>query len=409
MLWDGFLQWLSSLTLWDFLLIFWLFIIIDLARSLGKPIVILIHNLYSKKAHANPKAFFKPKISIIIPAHNEENVIVKSIQSALNADYPNKEVIVVDDGSTDKTYSLAGFYVSDGSIKLLHRDYSSGTKSGALNYGLLFATGEIVVTVDADTMIEPDALNKMLDCLSDPEVCAASGNVRILCGDSGKRNLLVRLQEYEYFLAFELGRRLNSLFGTLMIISGAFGAFRSAELKTLGQYDRDTITEDFDLTVKLRKLGKKIIYTHNAVSWTFAPDSWKSWRTQRMRWTKGEAETLWKHRNLFGIKGFDSRSVLSTYDMLFNDVILLFLRALWLVSLIIVFPNSLLYVLFLGLILYLLTETITVALAAIISKDRRNIKYLLLVPVMVLFYRPYYSLIRFKAYVNWLLKKKISW
>ncbi len=409
MLWDGFLQWLSSLTFWDFILIFWLFIIIDVTRSLGKPIAILILSQFARHDNKKTASLFKARVSIIIPAHNEEKAITKAIESALNADYPNKEVIVVDDGSTDNTYLLASFFASDHSIKLLHRDYSSGTKSGALNYGILFATGEVVVTVDADTLIEPDALNKLVDHLSDPEVCAASGNVRILCGDNGKRNLLVRIQEYEYFLAFELGRRFNSIMETMTIISGAFGAFRRAELNTLGEYDKDTITEDFDLTIKLRKLRKRIVYAPDAVSWTYAPDSWRSWRKQRIRWTKGEAETLWKHKNIFQIRGFDARSVISIYDMLFSDVILLVLRVAWLFSLFFIFPNNLLYVLVFSFILYLLIEAIVVAFVTVISKDKTRLKYMLLVPVMVLFYRPYYSLVRFIAYVQWVTKKKTSW
>lgn len=194
-----------------------------------------------------------------------------------------------------------------------------------------------------------------------------------------------------------------------MIISGAFGAFRRAELKTLGEYDKDTITEDFDLTIKLRKLRKKIIYAPEAVSWTYVPESWRSWRNQRIRWTKGEAETLWKHKNIFQIRGFDARSVISIYDMLFNDVILLVLRIAWFFSLIIIFPNSLLYVLVFSFVLYLLIEAIVVAFVTVISKNKTRLKYMLLVPLMVLFYRPYYSLVRFIAYIQWIMKKKTSW
>jgi cellulose synthase/poly-beta-1,6-N-acetylglucosamine synthase-like glycosyltransferase len=409
MFWDGFLQWLASLTFWDFLLIFWLFIIIDLARSVGKPLLLIIHDLTSKHTPKNEQVIFKPKVSIIIPAHNEEAAIVKSIESALNTDYPNKEVIVVDDGSKDKTYMLASIFASNGQIKLVHRDYSSGSKAGALNYGIIFASGDVLVTVDADTLIEPDSLGKLVNNLGDPEVSAASGNVRILCGDSGKRNLLVRFQEYEYFLAFELGRRFSSKMGTMMIISGAFGAFRSADFRSLGQYDKDTITEDFDLTIKLRKLRKKIVYNNQAVSWTFAPDNWRSWRKQRIRWTKGEAETLWKHRNVFGRKGFDYKSVVSIYDMLFSDVILLALRILWFVSLLFIFPNSILYVLFLSLLMYMLLELFSTGLTVLISRDKSNFKYLLLVPFMVLFYRPWYSFVRLRAYFDWVFKKKTNW
>lgn len=409
MVWDGFLQWLASLTLWDFILIFWLFILIDLTRSLGKPLFLIFHDLYYSNKCKKTTLIFKPKVSIIIPAHNEEKSIVKSIESALNSDYPNKEIIVVDDGSKDKTAFLASLYASKGCIKLVHRDYSSGSKAGALNYGILFASGDVFVTVDADTIVEPGGISKLVNELADPDVSAVSGNVRILGGDSGSRNLLVRLQEYEYFLAFELGRRFSSIVGTMMIISGAFGAFRSAEMKALGQYDKDTITEDFDLTIKLRKLRKKLVYINKAVSWTFAPDTLRSWRNQRIRWTKGEAETLWKHRNVFKIKGFDFTSVASIYDMLFSDVVLLVLRFAWLGSLFFIFPTSIIYVLIFSFLMYLLIEALGTVLAAFISRDKRNLKYLLYVPIMVIVYRPYYAVVRLVAYFNWVFKKKTDW
>ncbi len=409
MVWDGFLLWLSSLTLWDFILIFWLFILIDLVRTIGKPLFLIIHELCTRRRYKKASSIFTPKVSIIIPAHNEESAIVKSIESALKADYPNKEIIVVDDNSEDKTNMLASFYAANGQIKLVHRDYSSGSKAGALNYGILFASGDILVTVDADTIIEPNAINLLVAELGDANVSAVSGNVRILGGDRGARNLLVRLQEYEYFLAFELGRRFSSIIGTMMIISGAFGAFRSAEMKALGQYDKDTITEDFDLTLKLRKLRKKLVYNNRAVSWTFCPDTWRVWRNQRIRWTKGEAETLWKHRNVFRTRGFDFVSVVSVYDMLFNDVVLLVLRAVWLVSLVFIFPSSLLYVLIFSFIMYLAVEFLGTVLAVLLSGEKHNLRHLFFVPVMVLFYRPYYSLVRLRAYFNWISKKKTDW
>ena len=407
--WDNFTVWLSNLSILDIILIFWLFIAIDGTRSIGKPLFLIAHSLYTKLKPKKTQPNFNPKISIIIPAYNEENAITKSIESTLNAEYENKEIIVVDDGSKDKTYQLANFFAADGRIKLVHRDYSSGTKAGALNYGILFASGEVLVTVDADTMIEKNALKEIVKTLSDPQVIAASGKVSILSGEDGSKNLLVRLQEYEYFMAFEAGRPFNSVMGTMMIISGAFGAFRGEEMKTLGQYDKDTITEDFDLTIKLRKIGKKIVYTDKAIAWTLAPYKWKSWRRQRIRWTRGEAETLWKHRNVFQRKGFDVRSVVSTYDMLFMDVILLVLRAGWLVSLIYFFQTSLIYVLLLNLLLYFALELFAVALAVTHSRQIRDLKHMLLVPLMVLIYRPYYAIIRLRAYFDWLRKKKSDW
>jgi cellulose synthase/poly-beta-1,6-N-acetylglucosamine synthase-like glycosyltransferase len=408
--WDGFIHWLSSLTPWTFLLFFWPLITIDFLRSAGKSLFLVMYSIYRKlKSKTNFSASFMPKITLIIPAHNEEKIIIKSIESALEADYPNKEIIVVDDGSKDKTYQLASFFAEKGQIKLIHRDVSSGSKAGALNYGLFFASGEIVVTVDADTLIERNSLKQLITSFSDPNVSAASGNVRILSGEKGSENLLVKLQAYEYLLAFELGRRFNSVMGTLLIISGAFGVFRKNLVKTLGEYDKDTLTEDFDITIKFRKLGKKLLFVDKAVSWTFAPETLRDWRRQRIRWTRGQAETLWKHRNLFLKRGFDFRLVLAVYDMLFADVIVLFLRFIWLFSLIFFFPANLPYIIFFSFVLYLLIEFFTVVFAGILSPKKSDLKNVVYVPIMVLFYRPYYSIVRLRAYFDWILKRKSKW
>jgi cellulose synthase/poly-beta-1,6-N-acetylglucosamine synthase-like glycosyltransferase len=407
--WEGFIQWLSKLTPLDFVLFFWPLIIFDLVRSIGKPIFLAFHALYKQLCPSKSGLVLMPKVSIIIPAHNEEEIIVKSIESALEADYPNKEIIVVDDGSTDRTYQLASLYASKGLIKLLHRDQASGSKAGALNFGICFASGEVLVTLDADTLIEHGSIKEMIKAFSDPQVSAVSGNVRILNNVKGKRNLLVRLQAYEYLIAFELGRRFSSITGTLLIISGAFGAFRKASIKTLGEYDRDTLTEDFDITVKLRKLGQKLKFVSNGVSWTNAPKTWNEWNHQRIRWTRGQAETIWKHRNLLHKKGFDFRSVFSIYDMLFSDIIILFLRFVWVFSLIFFFPANLPYVILLSLILYLILEVVTFISAGILSSRKSDLKNVWLAPLAVFIYRPYYSLVRFKAYIDWLIKKESSW
>jgi cellulose synthase/poly-beta-1,6-N-acetylglucosamine synthase-like glycosyltransferase len=132
---------------------------------------------------------------------------VRAIESALETNYPNKEIIVVNDGLTDKTYQLALPYSRKEKIKLCNRDVASGSKAGALNYGLFFASGDVVVTVDADTLIERNSFRELIKPLSDPAFSASSGNVRILGGEHGASNLIVKIQAYEYLISMELGRR----------------------------------------------------------------------------------------------------------------------------------------------------------------------------------------------------------
>ena len=247
--------WYNALTPLTFLLTFWPVFLIDFVRSVVKSCVLMVHALYRKLRPVEYDPDYMPKVSLIIPAHNEETIIERAIESALETNYPNKEINVVNDGSTDRTYQLALPYSRKGRIKLCHRDVANGSKAGALNYGLFFASGDIIVTVDADTLIERNSLRELIKPLSDPAFSATSGNVRILGGEGGAMNLIVKIQAYEYLISMELGRRFQALSGTLLIISGAFGSFHKRFVKSIGQYDGDTITEDFDLTFKMRKLS----------------------------------------------------------------------------------------------------------------------------------------------------------
>lgn len=401
-----FYQWLSQITFLDFIYIYWPLIIFDALRSIIKNTVVIIHKASPNKAE--PPATY-PYISIIIPAHNEEKGIENSIQAALEAVYPHKEIIVVDDGSTDRTYEIAEKYSTRGLIKLIHRDYSSGSKAGALNNGILFATGEIIITVDADTLIERTALLEIIKPFTRKDIVAVSGNVRILSGEEGGKNLLVRLQAFEYLQSLELGRRFNSLTGTLMIISGAFGAFRLKDVKSLGEYSTSTMTEDFDMTIMFKKINKRIVFEEKAISWTYCPETWRDWIRQRIRWTRGQAETLWRHKDIFSLNEYNLSFTVAAIDMLLMDFALLFIRTGWLLyyalNQVRLFP----FIMLLMFIIYLFLELVTTIIAGFLSPMKEDLKKIYLVPVMVLFYRPLYSLIRLYAYIQWTIKKERSW
>jgi len=263
--------------------------------------------------------------------------------------------------------------------------------------------------VDADTVLERESLKEIAKPLSDEDISAVSGNVRVLRGENGADNLLVKLQAYEYVISLELGRRFNSAIGTLLMISGAFGAFWRKNVTSIGEYDRDTITEDFDMTVKMRKLGKRLFFSEDAVCWTFAPETWRDWRRQRTRWTRGQIETLWKHANIFGMKGFDLRLIATVYDMLFMDIILLFGRFAWLLLVLFFYQPTIVYVMIVSILMYLLIEFIAIGTAIILSRRKSDLGSILLVPIVVLFYRPYHSLVRFRAYVDWALGRESQW
>lgn len=406
---DGFVQWLYSLTLLDFLFLTIFTIVVDVLRNVGKGVVLAWDSI-NRKVH--PFAFqagVQPKISVLVPAHNEAAAIKKTIASLLENPYPNKEIIIIDDHSTDGTYEQALPYHQKGLIKLVRRTEGKGSKSAAINYGAVFATGDYLMIMDGDTLIERGSLGEIARHLTVPDVMAVSGNVRILSGDGGVQNLLTRLQAYEYLIAFEIGRRFNSLLKMLIIIPGAFGVFPRAVGRKIGLYDRDTIGEDFDLTMKLLKTGGRVVFVPNAVAYTYCPSTWKAWMRQRIRWAHGQFAVLLKHGDVARGYTYRRQFVLAIYDMILMDVVMMFVRMGGLAWIAFTYTDTLLYVSAMLFMLYLANEAIAILTAAAFSPRRSDLKYVYLVPVMVFFYRPFYSYVRLYAYFKRMFGSETAW
>ena len=275
-----------------------------------------------------------PPITLLVPAHNEEKSIRVSIRNLLELDYPELEVIVINDGSKDRTLEelqdefklrpvrmvyvqevpsaeIRGLYRSDSDPRLLVIDkQSAGSKADAVNAGLNAATSPYVCIVDADSILEPDSLLRiMVPVLADPKhVVGVGGIIRILNGSEiqGGQLLRVRLprksleviQVIEYLRAFLIGREAWAQGNMMLIISGAFGLFRTDLVRAIGGYRAEAIGEDCDLVVRLhRHLIEKgqeyrIQFVPDPVCWTEAPSDLKSLGRQRARWHKGLLDTL---------------------------------------------------------------------------------------------------------------------
>jgi poly-beta-1,6 N-acetyl-D-glucosamine synthase len=236
----------------------------------------------------------KPLVTILVPAYNEQTVISRTLNSLVNLKYENKEIIVIDDGSTDLTKFVASGYEKQG-VRVITKP--NGGKASALNYGLLFAKGEIVITIDSDSMVTRDAVNMIVKAMaSNPNNVAVAGNIKVLNSNS----LLTKIQELEYIMAINTIRRAFALFGAVMVIPGAFGAFKKERVAAVGGYDTDTLTEDFDITIKLLKTRGAVSSSSAAHAYTEVPSSWKALYRQRIRWGTGTFQTLLKHKDIFG-------------------------------------------------------------------------------------------------------------
>lgn len=240
-----------------------------------------------------PESHSTPFVSILVPAYNEQAVISRTLNSLVNIKYEKKEIIVIDDGSTDLTKFVASGYKKQG-VKVLSKP--NGGKASALNFGLLFAKGEIVITIDADSMVTRDAVDEIVRSMtSNPDIVAVAGNIKILNSNS----VLTKIQELEYIMAINTIRRAFALFGSVMVIPGAFGAFKKQRVVDVGGYDTDTMTEDFDVTIKLLKTRGAVSSSSTANAYTEVPSTWKALYKQRIRWGTGTFQTILKHKDIF--------------------------------------------------------------------------------------------------------------
>ena len=263
--------------LWALTISFW-------STMLFVPMAVI--SKYREDNQKDVKTF--PKISIVIPAYNEEKVLANTIEGLLETKYPNKEIIFVDDGSTDSTLAIASRYKEK--IRVLHKE--NGGKATALNYGMVYAKGEIIVIVDADTIIGRSSLKEIVKGFEVNEhVAAVAGNIRV----RNRTNWITKCQALEYITGIQIIRRAFDIFGSITIVPGALGAFRKSFLIEAGAYGKDTIVEDFDQTIKLLKAGLITQGSSKATAYTEAPNTLKDFVAQRKRWYRGNIQVLKRH------------------------------------------------------------------------------------------------------------------
>jgi cellulose synthase/poly-beta-1,6-N-acetylglucosamine synthase-like glycosyltransferase len=231
-----------------------------------------------------------PSVTVLIPAHNEETVIIQTVTSVLASDFAELRVTVIDDGSTDRTGEfLDSHFGSDPRVRIIHQ--VNRGKSAALSRALAEASTELVLTIDADTEIEPDAISKLVRHFSDPTIGAMAGNVKV----GNRSRWLTRWQALEYITSQNMEKRAFDLLNCITVVPGALGAWRKVSIEAAGGITADTVAEDADLTIAIRRLGWRIGYDEEAIAWTEAPETAGALIRQRFRWTFGTLQSFWKH------------------------------------------------------------------------------------------------------------------
>ncbi|HEX8959152.1 MAG TPA: bifunctional polysaccharide deacetylase/glycosyltransferase family 2 protein [Solirubrobacterales bacterium] len=235
------------------------------------------------------EAAFAPPVSIVVPAFNEAEVIESAVRSLAGSDYPELEVLVVDDGSTDGTGEIARALGLERVRVLLEENRG---KPGALNAGIAAARHELIVTVDADTVFEAETLRRLVQPFRDERVGAVAGNTKV----GNRRRLLGRWQHIDYVMGFNLDRRLYDVLQCMPTVPGAIGAFRRAALDAVGRFSGATLAEDTDITIALGRAGWRVVYAEDARAFTETPATLSALWRQRYRWSYGTMQAVWKHK-----------------------------------------------------------------------------------------------------------------
>jgi poly-beta-1,6 N-acetyl-D-glucosamine synthase len=268
----------------------WSLIPLGVLAVLRSVVLMLLARHHARTAWARTQAgTFLPPVTIVVPAYNEAVGIETAVHSLAASDYPNLEIIVVDDGSDDGTADL----VVALELPQVHviRQPNQG-KAVALNTGVAAARADILVMVDGDTVFQPDTLRWLVQPFQDERVGAVSGNTKV--GNRG--GLLGRWQHLEYVVGFNLDRRMYDLLLCMPTVPGAIGAFRREALTAVGGVSTDTLAEDTDLTMAVNRANYRVVYEQRALAWTEAPSSLNALWRQRYRWCYGTLQSVWKHR-----------------------------------------------------------------------------------------------------------------
>lgn len=268
----------------------WLFFL-AIALGMGRAVLMTVLAVAGRNRMPAPSMpETPPRVSVIIPAYNEERVIETSVRRVLDSEGADIEVIVADDGSHDRTSEIVTrVFGDDPRVRLL--TLVNGGKAAALNRALELATAPIIVALDADTQFEPLTIARLARWFDDPDVGGVAGNAKV----GNRVNLVTRWQAVEYVTAQNVERRALARFDAMMVIPGAVGAWRREALDDVGGYPTDTLAEDQDLTIAIQRNGWRVAYDVDAVAWTESPETFKALAKQRYRWAFGTLQCLWKH------------------------------------------------------------------------------------------------------------------
>lgn len=329
----------AEISYWTNKVIFLLFII-GIILSITRVAIIMIIAYVKKRVENDEELSIKdsaaldlPFVSIIVPAYNEEVNCLRTINSLLKQDYPNFEVIFVDDGSKDQTYQKVLEAFKDHQQVQVHTKQNGG-KATALNFGIQQSTAPYVVCIDADTQLKSDAVSLLMlkffeitangDRAINPKIGAVAGNVKV----GNEVNMISRWQSIEYITSQNFDRRAFEYLECITVVPGAIGAFKKAAILQAGAFTSDTLAEDCDLTMRLLCEGFLVRNCTAAISYTEVPETMTEFLKQRFRWSFGVIQSFWKHKSALFNPRYKNFGLIALPNILIFQIILPFLSPL---------------------------------------------------------------------------------
>jgi peptidoglycan-N-acetylglucosamine deacetylase len=312
---------------WISTIVFALFLV-GIFLSISRILIMALLATIQKRREKNiPLSTLQPGVSIIVPAYNEEINAVRTIESLLLQDYPNLQIVFVDDGSKDNTFKkVSAHFANNKNVQVVTKQ--NGGKATALNYGINIAIHDFVVCIDADTQLKKDAVSQLMKRFyaADGEalVGAVAGNVKV----GNEINVITRWQSIEYTTSQNFDRSAFDLLNCITVIPGAIGAFRKSAVLEAGGFTTDTLAEDCDLTMRMHRLGYKVRNCRTAIAYTEAPETFKQFLKQRFRWSFGVMQSFWKHRDAFFNPKFKNFGMVALPHILIFQMVLPFLAPL---------------------------------------------------------------------------------
>jgi len=404
---DAFL-FLSKLSTTQLIAYFWPFFLLDMTRYLFLDFIVIIFYVPRRlQAHLKyqqaRKLLYKerPLISVLVPGKNEGKHIPKLAESLNHQTYKNFELIIVDDGSDDDTAIICRELEQQGKVHHFIRNEIRGGKASAANTAFNFSSGKYIVHIDADSHLAVDAIETiLLPFYMDESIGAVGGDVRVA---NAEKSFATRLQAIEYLKSISTGRTISSELGILRIIAGAHGAFRRDVLQRLHGWDVGPGL-DGDITLKIRKLGFKVVHEPMAICYTNVPEKFRILAKQRFRWDRSMIRfRVRKHRDiLLPSASFSLPNFLASAENIFFNLVLDVKWWVYVIQMLFIHPTILGYIFIINYVLYLIANILEFFMACVLlhsSLRKKDYALALFLPLIPIYTGIFLRIVRTYAYL----------